>query len=60
MVISFNELRINLSKYTKERTGERIYLSNFNKIVGEIKFYTEIEKSKAEIEIAEERMKVSK
>jgi len=51
--IDFNELRVNLTRYCKEHAGEKIYLTRYNVVVGEIKFYTEEQKAEAEVEMAQ-------
>ncbi len=48
------ELRKKLSNYIKIYKGRKIYISKYNKIIGEIRFYTDKEKEAIMLEIAKE------
>ncbi len=47
-------LRTNLSKYIDKYTGRKIYITKYNKVIGELKFYSTKEKAKAKLAIAKE------
>ena len=51
------DLRKQLSNYIKKYKGEKIYISKYNKIIGEIRFYTDKEKESIMLEIAKEIIK---
>lgn len=53
------ELRNHLSEYIKKYKGEKIYISKYNKLIGEIKFYINKEKEGVMLEIASEILKSS-
>lgn len=48
------DLRTNLTKYINKYTGEKIYISKYNKIIGELKFYDTEEKKIVKLDIAKE------
>jgi len=48
------DLRTNLTKYINKYTGKKIYISKYNRIIGEIKFYSNKEKELVKIDIAKE------
>ena len=48
------EIRTNLSKYINKYNGKKVYISKYNKIIGEIKFYSNKEKEKVMLDIAKE------
>ena len=47
-----NDLRLNLTKYLTKNLGDTIYLTRYNKLVGEIRVYTEEIIRKTELRIA--------
>ncbi|MBC8388889.1 MAG: hypothetical protein ISS14_02010 [Actinobacteria bacterium] len=47
-------LRTNLSKYIDKYTGKKIYITKYNKVIGELKFYSAKEKARAKLAIAKE------
>jgi len=47
-------LRTNLSKYIDKYNGRKIYITKYNKVIGELKFYSTKEKTKAKLAIAKE------
>ncbi len=51
------DLRKQLSSYIKKYKGKKIYISKYNKIIGEIRFYTDKEKESIMLEIAKEIIK---
>ncbi len=51
------DLRKQLSNYIKKYKGKKIYISKYNKIIGEIRFYTDKEKESIMLEIAKEIIK---
>jgi hypothetical protein len=53
------DIRTNLTKYINKYNGRKIYISKYNKIIGELKFYSSKEKEKVRIDIAKEIIKSS-
>ncbi|MBM3707699.1 MAG: hypothetical protein FJW69_05070 [Actinobacteria bacterium] len=51
------DIRTNLTKYINKYNGRRIYISKYNKIIGELKFYSSKEKEKVKLDIAKEIIK---
>ena len=47
-----NELRESLTKVLSKSMGEIVYISKHNKLVGEIRVYSEIQKKVEELNIA--------
>ena len=54
-----NKLRAELTYYMKEFIGVKIYITKYNKIIGEMMFYSDKEKRKVKLEIAKEILKGS-
>ncbi len=50
--IDTNELRVNLTKYLTENLGDTIYITRYNKLVAELRVYTEDIRRKTELRIA--------
>ena len=50
--IDTNDLRVNLTDYLTKNLGDTIYITRYNKLVGEIRIYTEEFKRKTELRIA--------
>jgi hypothetical protein len=53
------DIRTNLTKYINKYNGRKIYISKYNKIIGELKFYSSKEKEKVRFDIAKEIIKSS-
>jgi hypothetical protein len=53
------DIRTNLTKYINKYNGEKIYISKYNKIIGELKFYSSKEKEIVKLDIAKEIIKSS-
>ncbi|MBM3704991.1 MAG: hypothetical protein FJW66_00555 [Actinobacteria bacterium] len=51
------EVRTNLTKYINKYNGRKIYISKYNKIIGELKFYSSKEKDQVRLDIAKEIIK---
>ncbi|MBU4293451.1 MAG: hypothetical protein KJ770_05320 [Actinobacteria bacterium] len=50
--IDTNDLRVNLTEYLTKNLGDTIYITRYNKLVGEIRVYTEEIRRKTELRIA--------
>jgi len=50
--IDTNDLRINLTRYLTKNLGETIYITRYNRLVAEIRVYTEEIRKKTELRIA--------
>ncbi len=53
------DIRTNLTKYINKYNGKKIYISKYNKIIGELKFYSSKEKEIVKLDIAKEIIKSS-
>ena len=53
------DIRTNLSKYINKYNGSKIYISKYNRIIGELKFYSSKEKELVKLDIAKEIIKYS-
>ncbi len=51
------DVRTNLTKYINKYNGRKIYISKYNKIIGELKFYSSKEKERVRLDIAKEIVK---
>ncbi|MCL4377084.1 MAG: hypothetical protein M1409_01690 [Actinobacteria bacterium] len=51
------DIRTNLTRYINKYNGRKIYISKYNKIIGELKFYSSKEKDKVRLDIAKEIIK---
>jgi hypothetical protein len=51
--IDTNELRVNLTKYLTENLGDTIFITRYNRLVAELRVYTEDTRRKTELRIAE-------
>ncbi|MCL5072344.1 MAG: hypothetical protein M1308_15865 [Actinobacteria bacterium] len=51
------DIRTNLTRYINKYNGKKIYISKYNKIIGELKFYTNKEKEMVKLDIAKEIIK---
>lgn len=54
--IDTNELRVNLTKYLTENLGDTIYITRYNKLVAELRVYTEDIRRKTELRIAKKML----
>ena len=50
--IDTNELRINLTKYLTKNVGDTIYITRYNRLVAEIRVYTDEIRAKTELRLA--------
>lgn len=50
--IDTNELRVNLTKYLTENLGDTIFITRYNRLVAELRVYTEETRRKTELRIA--------
>lgn len=53
------DIRTNLTKYINKYNGRKIYISKYNKVIGELKFYSAKEKEQVKLDIAKEILKDS-
>ena len=53
------DIRKNLTKYINKYNGNKIYISKYNRIIGELKFYSSKEKELVKLDIAKEIIKDS-
>ena len=53
------DIRKNLTKYINKYNGSKIYISKYNRIIGELKFYSGKEKELVKLDIAKEIIKDS-
>ena len=53
------DIRTNLTKYINKYNGRKIYISKYNRIIGELKFYSGKEKELVKLDIAKEIIKDS-
>ena len=51
--IDTNELRINLTKYLTKNVGDTIYITRYNRLVAEIRVYTDETREKTELRLAQ-------
>ncbi len=51
------DVRTNLTRYINKYNGRKIYISKYNKIIGELKFYSNKEKETVKLDIAKEIIK---
>jgi len=58
--IDTNELRINLTKYLTKNVGDTIYITRYNKLVAEIRVYTDEIRAKTELRLAQILVDASK
>ncbi len=50
--IDTNKLRLDLSKYLTNNSGDKIYITKYNRLVAELKTYTNKMRREAELKIA--------
>lgn len=53
------ELRVNLTKYLTKNLGDTIYITKYNKLVAELKTYTDKMKQEAELNIAKRIVEIA-
>jgi hypothetical protein len=58
--IDTNDLRINLTKYLTKNVGDTIYITRYNRLVAEIRVYTDEIKAKTELRLAQILVDASK
>ena len=51
--IDTNELRVNLTKYLTKNVGDTIYVTRYNRLVAEIRIYTDEIRAKTELRLAQ-------
>ena len=51
------DIRTNLTKYINKYNGSKIYISKYNRIIGELKFYSSKDKELVKLDIAKEIIK---
>jgi hypothetical protein len=54
--IDTNDLRVNLTEYLTKNLGDTIYITRYNKLVGELRVYTEEIRRKTELRIAKKML----
>ena len=57
--IDTNDLRINLTKYLTENLGDTIYITRYNKLVGELRVYNDEIKRKTELRLARKMLEAA-
>lgn len=57
--IDTNELRVNLTKYLTENLGDTIFITRYNKLVAELRVYTEETRRKTELRIAKKMLEAA-
>ena len=57
--IDTNDLRVNLTEYLTKNLGDTIYITRYNRLVGEIRVYTEEIRRKTELRIAKKMIEVA-
>ena len=49
--IDTNDLRVNLTEYLTKNLGDTIYITRYNRLVGEIRVYTKRSEEKQSLEL---------
>ena len=57
--IDTNELRVNLTKYLTENLGDTIFITRYNRLVAELRVYTEETRRKSELRIAKKMLEAA-
>ena len=57
--IDTNELRVNLTKYLTENLGDTIFITRYNRLVAELRVYTEETRRKTELRIAKKTLEAA-
>ena len=55
--IDTNKLKVNLTKYLTKDLGDTIYITKYNRLVAELKTYTNKMRMETELKIAKEMVK---
>ena len=50
--IDTNDLRVNLTKYLTKNVGNTIYITRYNRLVAELRVYTDEIRAKTELRLA--------
>ena len=58
--IDTNDLRVNLTKYLTKNVGDTIYITRYNRLVAEIRVYTDEIRAKTELRLAQILVDASK
>ena len=51
--VDTNELRVNHTKYLTKNVGDTIYITRYNRLVAEIRVYTDEIRAKTELRLAQ-------
>jgi len=57
--IDTNDLRVNLTQYLTKNPGDTIYITRYNRLVGELRVYTEEIRRKTELIIAKKMLELA-
>ena len=57
--VDTNDLRVNLTKYLTKNLGDTIYITRYNKLVAEIRVYTEDIRKKTELRLARKMLEAA-
>lgn len=57
--IDTNDLRVNLTQYLTKNPGDTIYITRYNRLVGELRVYTEEIRRKTELRIAKKMLELA-
>jgi len=57
--IDTNDLRVNLTHYLTKNLGDTIYITRYNRLVGELRVYTEDIRRKTELRIAKKMLEAA-
>ncbi|MBC7333725.1 MAG: hypothetical protein H5T85_04595 [Actinobacteria bacterium] len=57
--IDTNDLRVNLTRYLTENLGDTIYITRYNRLVAELRVYTEEIRRKTELRIAKKMLEAA-
>ena len=57
--IDTNKLRVNLTKYLTENLGDTIFITRYNRLVAELRVYTEDTRRKTELRIAKKMLEAA-
>ena len=58
--IDTNELRVNLTKYLTKNVGDTIYVTRYNRLVAEIRVYTDEIRAITELRLAQKLVDAEK
>ena len=58
--IDTNELRVNLTKYLIKNVGDTVYITKYNRLVAEIRVYTDEIRAKTELRLAQKLVDAEK